>query len=262
MVSSNALLRVDRPPIADAGATPDLAVSPNGVDARVLLDGSRSSDPDGDLLYCLWFRTNSTISLATGVVAVVVLPVGTHPISLFASDGLAADTNTVTVTVLTTVQAVQRLIAIVHQSGLAHERPLLASLEAALASIYRGNSTAAINQLQAFQTKVRVQVEPRNPVLADTLNQGAQQVIDALSSGGAAQFAVKLHSLQRQPDGKMNFKFAGSMGWLQIVEASTNLVDWEMIGVLADEGNGLFEFEDANAAKFPGRFYRVKQLPR
>ena len=139
---------------------------------------------------------------------------------------------------------------------------MTASLEAALAAIDRGNAIAAVNQLQAFQTKVRVQVAPRNPVLADTLIRGAQQVIDALSSGGAAQVAVRLHALERQPDGKMQFKFTGTTGWLQIVEASTNLVDWEMVGVLADRGNGVFEFEDANATKFPGRFYRVKQLPR
>ncbi len=261
-VSSSAMLIVNRTPIADASATPDLVVSANGVNARVVLDGSRSSDPDGDVLRYLWFRANAATPFATGVVAVVVLPVGTHPISLVVSDGLAADTNRVSVAVLTAADAIQRLIDIINQSDLPHPRPLIASLEAAQAAVNRGNSTAAINELQAFQSKVRVQVAPRNPVLADTLIRGAQQVIDALASGGAAEFAVQLHSLARQPDGKMHFKFAGSTSQLQVVEASTNLVDWEMIGVLADQGNGLFEFEDANATKFPGRFYRVKQLPR
>jgi hypothetical protein len=261
VTSSNAFLRVDRAPIADASATPGVVVSCNGVNARLALDGSRSSDPDGDLLSYLWFRANSAIPLATGVVAVVSLPVGTHLISLVVSDGVASDTNSVTVAVLTTAQAVQGIIAIVHESGLAHERPLMASLEAALASINRGNSISAVNQLQAFQAKVHVQVAPRNPTLADTLFRAAQQVIDALEHCGA-QLAVKLHSLERRPDGKMQFKFAGSTGWLQIVEASTNLVDWEMIGVLADDRDGGSEFEDINATKFPGRFYRVKQMPR
>ena len=136
-------------------------------------------------------------------------------IGLVVSDGLATDTNSVTVAVFTAAQAVQRLIAIVDQSHVAHPRPLTADLEEALASINRGNSISAINQLQAFQTKVRVQVAPRNPVLADRPIQGAQREIDAPSSGGAAQFAVRLHSLERQPDGNMQFdlshKAAGSL---------------------------------------------------
>jgi len=34
-------------------------------------------------------------------------------------------------------------------------------------------------------------------------------------------------------------------------------VDWEMIGVALDHGDGTFEFEEADAARFRGRFYRV-----
>jgi len=41
------------------------------------------------------------------------------------------------------------------------------------------------------------------------------------------------------------------------VEASTDMVNWEKIGVAVANGDGTFTFEDPNAAKFPNRFYRV-----
>ena len=49
-VSSNAMLRLNQPPIADASATKRFYISCNGTSAPVILDGSRSLDPDGDSL--------------------------------------------------------------------------------------------------------------------------------------------------------------------------------------------------------------------
>ena len=43
-----------------------------------------------------------------------------HPIELVVSDGLASSTNAITVAVLTTSQALERVISLVNQSGLAH----------------------------------------------------------------------------------------------------------------------------------------------
>lgn len=76
--------------------------------------------------------------------------------------------------------AVQRLISMVNSSGIAHPSPLTAALDAALASLNRGNVVAAANQLHAFQNKVQVQVARQDPVLANTLTRTAEQVIDAL----------------------------------------------------------------------------------
>ena len=133
---------------------------------------------------------------------------------------------------------------------------MLATLEAALASINRGNAVAAANQLQAFQNKVSAQVARSNPVLAQTLIQAAQQVIDTLQGGGSGALAARLHGLRHQPDGKVQLRLSGPAGRVRLVEASTNLVDWELIGVAQDHGDGSFEFEDLNAARFPSRFYR------
>src|SRR5262249_24225981 len=70
-------------PIADASATPRLVISPNGVDAIVTLDGSRSYDLEGDPIFYSWFLGDVYLGttlpqLSTNAVAPVTLPVGTN----------------------------------------------------------------------------------------------------------------------------------------------------------------------------------------
>jgi hypothetical protein len=175
------------------------------------------------------------------------------------SDGLLTDTNAITVEVLTTAQAVAQLVAAA-SLDVSRSAPLRAALAAAIASIDRSNPTAAINQLQAFQNQVRAQVAPLDAALADTFILDAQRAIDALSGGntnpgGHAQ--GQFTSLTRQPSGPIRLQFAGEPGRRYVIEASTNLNDWEMIGVAAGEADGSFAFEDARSASFPSRFYRV-----
>jgi hypothetical protein len=152
----------DHPPVADASATVRLLISANGTNATVILDGSLSSDPDGDPLQDAWYEAGSP--LASGVVAVTVLPVGAHTILLVVTDGLLTDTNAINVEVITTAQAVDQLVASVN-SDVSRSAPLRTTLAAAIASIDRSNPTAAINQLQAFQNQVSAQVAPLDAAL-------------------------------------------------------------------------------------------------
>jgi hypothetical protein len=190
---------------------------------------------------------------------VVVLPVGSHSLLLVANDGLAAATNAFTVAVITPAEAVRRLMARV-QALAPRSHPLLATLSAALASIERGHAVSAANQLRAFQNKVRAQVAPLDAALAATFSQAAQEVVEALN-GSSANPSGRQHgrftSVARQSNGWVELQFAANPGPLYLLEASTNLVDWEMIGVAHDRGNGSFEFEDSNAARSPNRFYRI-----
>ncbi len=243
-------------PVADATATGTWFVSANGANGTAILDGSRSYDPEGDALQYFWFfspGSQAPTLLATGVVAVVVLPLGSHPIDLVVSDAVATSTNSVTVSVVTTGQAVQWLIAMVEGSGVRNPKPLTATLRAAQASIERGNPVSATNQLQAFQNKVRAQVA--DPALARQFIEAAQQAIGALGSSGLGH-SGRVRLLAR-PGAKGRFSFTGAAYRLHVVEASTNLADWERIGVAVDHGDGRFTFEDANAGRCPNRFYRV-----
>ena len=86
----------NEPPVANAGPDQTLeATSPEG--AAVTLDGSASSDPEGDPLTYGW---STPVGEATGETTSVTLPTGTHLVTLTVTDDKdASDTDTVTVTV-------------------------------------------------------------------------------------------------------------------------------------------------------------------
>jgi hypothetical protein len=246
------------PPVADAGAMPSVVISSNGTNATVILDASRSSDPDGDALQYYWFEHGTP--LASGVVALTVLPVGTYTILLVVSDSTLSDTNAVTVEVITAAEAVNRLASTL-STNVSRAQPLLATMRAALASIDRSNPVSAFNQLQAFQNQVCAQVSPIDADVAASLLEAAQQIIDALSSGGTNPGGKphgRFTSCTRQPNGHVTMQFITEAAGTYLIEASTNLVNWELVGVAAQRPDGQFEFEDPQTAQFVQRFYRVR----
>lgn len=156
VLSSNAVLTVNHPPVADASALQLLYISCNGTNAAAVLDGSRSTDSDGDPLEYAWFHQLSGTLLSTQELAGVILPSGGNAIALVVNDGLASDTNIITVEVITPAEAVERLMVAV-RARVERSMPLIATLRAALASIDRSNPVAAINQLKAFCNLVHPQ---------------------------------------------------------------------------------------------------------
>ena len=87
--------------------------------------------------------------------------------------------QTFTIAVLSPCQAIELLIGSVKEADLGHinKRPLLASLEAACKSFQRGNWRSGVNQLRAFQIKVRVLVAPVYPSLAQQWVADAEAII-------------------------------------------------------------------------------------
>jgi hypothetical protein len=166
------------PPVADASATDLLVIAGNGSNAVVHLDGTRSSDPDGDPLTFTWLE--GAVTIASGATANVTLPVGEHTITLRVSDGIATATDTITIRVVTPAEAVELLIMTVDQVDLGrkNKRPMIATLKASVAAFDRGSTGAAVNQLEAFQNKVHAQVADED--LANSLIEAAQAIIDAV----------------------------------------------------------------------------------
>ena len=84
-------------PVADAGPDQTVTAGSNGT-ANVTLNGTNSSDPDGDALTYQWTENGTT--LATTAQPTVSLPVGIHTITLTVTDpsGLTG-TDTVVITV-------------------------------------------------------------------------------------------------------------------------------------------------------------------
>jgi hypothetical protein len=78
----------------------------------------------------------------------------------------------------TAAQAVENLrAAVIAQAP--NPTPLVASLSTALESIERQNLHAARHQLQSFLQKVRAQVAPDDPALAQQLVDQAQAILDS-----------------------------------------------------------------------------------
>jgi hypothetical protein len=158
-------------------------ISPNGSNACFVLDGSLSSDPDGDTLTYAWFADGSVVPFATGVRVTNCFDVGEHTITLLVDDGRCVGTNTVTVEVVTGCEAVEALIDKVNNASLAraNKRPLIATLKAACASFERGSFQSAVGQLGAFVNKVQAQIAPRNPDDAALFIRCAQSIIDSVN---------------------------------------------------------------------------------
>ncbi|HMJ65611.1 MAG TPA: hypothetical protein VK615_09690, partial [Candidatus Binatia bacterium] len=173
-------LEINSPPHADASATAPLAIAPNNRSARVVLDGSRSSDPDGDLLDFSWSVRG--IGFARGMVVTEELGLGRHTITLTVDDGIASDTDDITVAVITPCEAVQAIAEFLQLSGFTgNRRALLTTLDHVCKSFDGGDIAGGVKDLQAFQSKVRAQVTRYDRALASELIRQAQVIIDAVT---------------------------------------------------------------------------------
>jgi hypothetical protein len=172
------------PPTADASATVGDVISPNNQDAEVLLDGSRSTDPEGDTLAYRW--TEGPNELGTGPRVQLRLPVGRYEITLAVTDGQAGDEDAVTLRVTTAAEATRALIQLLEEANppAARARAMAAILRAAERSFEGGQMNAGAHQLLAFQRLVRIhEGRELDPVSVARLMEVAQRIIDAVPHG-------------------------------------------------------------------------------
>lgn len=173
----------NHPPIADASATAVTAIAGGNERAVVVLDGSRSFDPDGQSLRYVWLENGTPIG--HGVLSTNLLTVGTHGITLQVDDGRETNMHSLTVDVITPCTAIQNLIATINKelSGVPkYRRALLAQLRVACHFADKGRRATALHQLQVFERKVRGVLSSTSPTLAEELGRAAQQVQNALFS--------------------------------------------------------------------------------
>jgi uncharacterized repeat protein (TIGR03803 family) len=186
-------LLVNHAPSAVANVAPLFALSsaqtnrfiiaPDGSAATVILDGTQSSDPDNDPLHFSWSADGQPTAVSIGALATNLFAVGPHIARLVLSDGYDTTTAQVGFEVITPATAVGKLILVVEEASLGrrNQQRLLTPLSATMKSFDRGRVRVALYHLSVFQHKVRAQLAPWNPALADELTAASQQIINIAS---------------------------------------------------------------------------------
>jgi hypothetical protein len=175
-------------PIADAGNGQTVSVCKNVDIASVELDGSGSTDADGDELKYFWFIGYEQI--ATGVNPPVELGIGEYLIELIVNDGRGnSEPDEVAVTVVGPMELLdilgQNLIDLELQKGI--ENSLVSKLDTVLKKLEddnENNDVASINSLESFINAVQAQRGKKiSEADADVLIAAAQKIIELLSCG-------------------------------------------------------------------------------
>ena len=166
------------------GSSNFVLLAPDNSRAELICDGSPSKDIENDPLEFSWFRDGEAAPFAFGVRVTNVFEVGAHIIILLASDGRAEGEAALAFEVVTPGEAVETLLERLNEAPLGRnrKRPLVASLKVAVASFDRGSFGAGANQLQAFQHKIRAQLDPTDPILAEALSGAAGEILRAMES--------------------------------------------------------------------------------
>ena len=242
-----------------AGSSNLMVIAPDGRQAKVYFDASRSYDPNKDLSRCYWYAGTNFFS--TNVVASRALKLGTNEITLQLDDTfpLGESSASVEVEVISPAKAAGVVIDLVKNSKLVPNRqqPLLANLTAAQRAFAQDRLLAGVVSLYSFRMQVRALVVKLDPALADALLHAADQIVNALIQKSAPATHLTYKGLTVGSDSWLHLKFDGTPARVYLVQASNNKKNWETIGVAHDNGDGTFDFDDFASARFPNRSYRI-----
>ena len=164
------------------GTPPKLyAIAPHGDYVCLALDGSGSTDPDGDPLTVTW--TIDGTNVVTGSTVPACLDAGCHTITMTVSDGRGGQCQqSIDVCVITASEAVEQLIALVDGTDVErkNKRPLIVSLKASKAAFERDGLGVGAQMLVVFQHKVSAQIARQNPAQAALMTEAADRLLDVI----------------------------------------------------------------------------------
>lgn len=265
-VSTNIQLVVNSAPWARIVLAPlttllhetNLVIAPVCGAAVVYFDGGQSSDADNDPLQFTW--RHGTNVLGQTVLLTNTFAPGNYDIELEVSDGSLSGSAQATVRVISPAEAVQIIAAAVMtaEADLAKRaNSMYATLRAAAASFDRCQLIPGLNQLHAFQEQVRAQMASHDPDRAAEWIAAAQQLIDGVTGPAPGRSGPKFQELTRTNPGRMKLRLQAGAPQPAWVQASTNLIHWETIGLAETQPDGSATFEDPQAGAHPRRFYRI-----
>ena len=139
------------PPNADAGEDQLIQATFADGSAYVTLDGSGSSDEDGDYLSYEW--TEEEVTVATSEIETILLPLGVHQLTLTVDDGQETGTDQVVITVDATIRGLAGLVNEFVRSGdisVVIGDHLLKHLASAAEDLEKGKLDSALHSLDQF----------------------------------------------------------------------------------------------------------------
>jgi hypothetical protein len=104
-----------------------------------------------------------------------------------------------------------------------------------------------------------IPLDVTNAIIAQVQGQPVRpldQIGGALFVSSGARFT----SLTLTGNGQLQMQFQGTEGRQYVIEASTNLVNWEVLNTNTVVGGG-FSLVETNMTAYPHRFYRARLLP-
>ena len=156
-----------------------------------ILDGTTSTDADGDALSYAWWVDGA--SAASGSRATNVFGLGTHTVALTVNDGGCDGLDTVSIEVISGSEIVEILIDEVEATTLNTrvKRSLNSHLKTTQTALDRCDVPLALAQLEAFKNKLRVLIQVSQESLRSQLTESTQAIIDAINAAQALQSAVE-----------------------------------------------------------------------
>ena len=94
-------------------------------------------------------------------------------------------------------------------------------------------------------------------MISDTF--GATDIGTVSVTVNAGNFSPTITSLTSLPDGNKEIQASGIPGYTYLIQASSNLSTWDVIGTNVAATNGLIIFDDLSATNYTSRFYRTAQ---
>ena len=107
---------------------------------------------------------------------------------------------------------------------------------------------------------LRIMIEPGGSTALMAGSYGIKRILLKVDTGAATPPGLPTGSAVRLPNGQFGFTTCGLPGQALVIQASTNLVNWDSISTNSSPG-GCIDFIDPQAPQIPNRYYRVLIRP-
>jgi plastocyanin len=260
---------VNQPP------TVSITTPANGAtltDTNVTIQAT-ASDPDGTIAHVEFFEGRTSLGTATSAPYQITVPLGlgTHNLTAQATDNQGATTSSsvVTITIVAPTNTPPTVSITSPSDGATFTAPASISLQAnasdadgtiSKVEFFAGNTSLGSATSSPFTvTWTNVAAGTYTVTARATDNLGASTVSNPvhITVNAATVAAPTLSGMTKTPDNKFHFTVQGTAGHTYLVQASSDLQNWNTIQTIP-ASTDTFTVTDTPPADATLRFYRVQ----